>query len=105
MATAPIPTPNLQIIGQELAVGWQDGTESYFTLEFLRRACPCATCGGEADVLGRIHKPVNELTPRSFELQSYEFVGGYGWQPKWGDGHHSGIFSWHFLKRLAGGME
>lgn len=96
-----IPAPQLQIIGQELAVAWRDGSESYFPLETLRRACPCATCGGEPDVLGRVLQPVNEYTPSSFELRHYEFVGGYGWQPTWGDGHHSGIYSWDFLKRLA----
>lgn len=95
-----LPAPNLQLIGTELAVAWKDGAESYFPLEFLRRACPCATCGGEADVLGRIETPLNELSEKSFELVGYEFVGGYGWQPTWGDGHRTGIFSWSLLKRL-----
>ncbi|HEY5791741.1 MAG TPA: DUF971 domain-containing protein [Chthoniobacterales bacterium] len=104
MAHAPIPAPRLQLIGTELAVAWRDGTESYFPLEFLRRACPCAACGGEPDVLGRIIRPRQELTEKSFQLAGYEFVGGYGWQPAWGDGHRSGIYSWDFLKRLEEGM-
>lgn len=95
-----LPSPKLQLIGNEMAVAWQDGAESYFPLEFLRRACPCAICGGEADVLGRIEIPLNELSEKSFELVGFEFVGGYGWQPTWGDGHRTGIFSWNFLKRL-----
>jgi len=45
---------NIQQIGNELAIQWNDGIESYLDLQFLRRACPCAACGGEPDVLGNI---------------------------------------------------
>src|SRR4030095_17029356 len=48
---------NIQQIGDELAISWNDGTESFFKLEMLRRACPCAGCGGEPDVLGHISRP------------------------------------------------
>lgn len=91
---------NLQIIGRELAVAWGDGHESYIPLESLRRSCPCAVCNGEPDVLGRGDKPRVQLTAKSFELDSYEMVGGYGWQPRWADGHSSGIFSVALLRRL-----
>lgn len=63
--------------------------------------CPCATCGGEPDVLGRVIRPQNEPTPAGFELIAYEVVGGYAIQPVWGDGHRTGIYSWNYLKRLA----
>lgn len=91
---------HLQIIGQELAVAWSDGHETYLPLEAVRRACPCAVCNGEPDVLGRGEKPTPQLTPDSFELVSHERVGGYGWQPKWADGHNTGIFSVDYLRRL-----
>ncbi|MGA1129518.1 MAG: gamma-butyrobetaine hydroxylase-like domain-containing protein, partial [Chthoniobacterales bacterium] len=52
------------------------------------------------DVLGRGDKPEVKHTPASFELSSYEMVGGYGWQPKWADGHNTGIFSVGYLRRL-----
>ena len=45
---------NIQIIGQELAIAWNDGEETYLPLEKLRRACPCATCSGEPDAMGRV---------------------------------------------------
>jgi len=91
---------NLQIIGRELAIAWSDGHESYLSWEDLRKACPCAVCNGEPDVLGRGEKPAVQHTPGSFELTSYELVGGYGWQPKWADGHQTGIFSVGYLRRL-----
>lgn len=31
---------DVQRIGQELAVKWEDGSESFLALETLRRACP-----------------------------------------------------------------
>lgn len=90
----------LQIIGRELAVLWSDGHETYLTLEDLRRACPCAVCNGEPDVLGRGERPDVKHTPPSFELVSYELVGGYGFQPRWADGHATGIYSTGYLRRL-----
>ena len=48
---------NIQQIGDELAIAWNDGTESFLKLELLRRACPCAACGGEPDVLGQVVRP------------------------------------------------
>ncbi len=92
---------NLQIIGPELAIAWSDGEESYFPLEALRRACPCAACTGEADVMGNVERPGRSFGPNSFALKSYEFVGGYGFQPRWADGHATGIFSFEYLRRLA----
>ena len=48
---------NIQLIGDELAIAWNDGTESYLRLRAMRYACPCAGCGGEPDVLGNIERP------------------------------------------------
>ena len=53
----PLAPTNVQQIGNELAIQWSDGGESYLDLELLRRACPCAACGGEPDVLGNILRP------------------------------------------------
>jgi DUF971 family protein len=91
---------HLQIIGRELAIAWSDGHETYLSLEDIRRACPCAVCQGEPDVLGRGDKPAVTHTAASFDLASYELVGGYGWQPRWADGHQTGIFSVAYLRRL-----
>jgi len=93
---------DLQPIGNELAVKWGDGSESFIPLESLRRACPCAGCKGEMDVMGRLHKgPDLPLTPESFRLVGIQWVGGYAVQPVWGDGHNSGLFSFGYLRKLA----
>ena len=91
---------NIQLIGDELAIQWNDGTESYFSLETLRRACPCAACGGEPDVLGNVLRPEVSYTEKSFMLVSFAMVGGYALQPRWGDGHDTGLYTFQYLRRL-----
>lgn len=92
---------NIQQIGDELAIQWNDGVESYFGLEMLRRACPCAACGGEPDVLGNISRPNVSYSDQSFQLAGFEMIGGYAVQPRWADGHISGIYSFTYLRRLG----
>jgi len=93
---------DIQQIGSELAIKWDDGTESYIGLETLRRHCPCAGCKGEMDVMGNLYKgPERPYTPQSFELRQLGTVGGYGIQPLWADGHGTGIFSFDYLQRLG----
>jgi DUF971 family protein len=92
---------NIQQIGNELAIQWNDETESYLDLQFLRRACPCAACGGEPDVLGNVMRPTVNYTGNSFELGGFDLVGGYAVQPRWRDGHATGIYSFQYLGRLA----
>lgn len=98
MALAP---ENVQLIGDELAICWSDGEESYLRVELVRRACPCASCGGEPDVLGNIVRPHVTYTAESFQLKDWNMVGGYAIQPRWADGHSTGIYSYAYLRRLA----
>jgi len=96
---------NLERIGNELAIKWDDGGESFISLAALRRSCPCAGCKGEMDILGNLYKnPEQPLAPKAFELVRLAAVGGYALQPVWADGHDSGIFSYEYLRRVAGGQ-
>jgi DUF971 family protein len=93
---------DIQQIGNELAVKWDDGGESFIPLEKLRRACPCAGCKGETDIMGNVYKnPGQKLSPLAFQLKRIVSVGGYAIQPTWADGHATGIFSFDYLKRAA----
>jgi DUF971 family protein len=95
---------DLQQIGNELAIKWPDGRESFIPLENLRRACPCAGCQGETDIMGNLYKnPEQKLTAAAFQLVRLIRVGGYAIQPVWADGHATGIFSFEYLKRVCGG--
>lgn len=92
---------NIALVGEELAIAWNDGTETYLALETLRRNCPCAGCGGEPDVLGRIERPEVSYTAESFVLTRWQIVGGYAWQPQWADGHATGLYTFPWLKKIA----
>ena len=93
---------DLQHIGNELAVKWDDGTEQFIPLEQLRRACPCAGCKGEMDILGNVYKnPEKPFAPNAFELVKIGSVGGYAIQPTWADGHNTGLYSFEYLRRFA----
>ena len=93
---------NIQHIGSELAIAWDDSTESYIPLARMRRGCPCAYCSGEKDLMGRTHKgPELPLSPAAFELKGFEPVGAYAIRITWGDGHSSGIYSFEYLKKLG----
>ncbi len=93
---------NIEPIGQELAIKWDDGRESFIPFEKLRRSCPCAGCKGEMDIAGNVYKgPEIPLTPRSFQLVRLERVGSYAIQPVWADGHATGLYSWEYLQRVA----
>ena len=93
---------DVQQIGQELALKWDDGSESFIGLEALRRACPCAGCKGEMDVMGNLYRgPEQTLRPESFVLRRVGMVGGYALQPVWGDGHSTGLYSFDYLRGLG----
>jgi DUF971 family protein len=97
---------DIQLVGDELAIRWNDGQESYLNLEKMRRACPCASCSGEPDALGYINKPLVSYDPdRSFRLAAYGFVGGYALQPTWGDGHSTGLYTFPSLRELGQSTE
>lgn len=97
----PIQAEQVELIGDELAIRWNDGQESFLSLERLRRACPCAACGGEPDVLGHVNRPAVTYSPASFRLDGFAPVGGYALGLRWGDGHSTGIYSFVYLRKLS----
>jgi DUF971 family protein len=90
------------VLGSELTVVWPDGHESYYPLEPLRRACPCATCSGESDLFGRVARgAARPLTEASLQVASLEPVGNYGLQINWADGHTYGIWTFDALRAFC----
>ena len=93
---------DIQQVGEEIAIKWDDGAETFFRLETMRRHCPCAGCKGEMDVMGNVYKgPDQPLTAQSLQLRALNRIGGYAIQPVWADGHSTGIFSFDYLKKLG----
>ena len=92
----------IEPVGNDLAIKWQDDTETFIPLQELRRHCPCAACKGEVDVMGNVYKgPAQQLSPASYQLVRLQLVGGYAVQPVWADGHSTGLYTFDYLRRLA----
>ncbi len=80
-----------------LILSWSDGHESLHPYEFLRRSCPCALCSGEGDFPGQM-TPERALNADEIDLYEIKPVGRYGLSPVWGDGHHTGIYTYEKLR-------
>ena len=92
---------NIQIVGNEIAILWNDGQESYFRFDELRAASPSAENQGERDILGVKHGG-HDGTMR-FEgvlVLSWEQIGNYAIRFDFSDGHRSGLYSYEYLRNL-----
>ena len=100
LVSTGMPAPKQwQTIGDTFVVVWDDSHESYYPLETLRRACPCAACSGEPDLFGRMARgPAPRYTPASFQLRNAVQVGNYALQPNWMDGHEHGMWTYDRLR-------
>jgi len=95
----------IQKIGDTLALRWSDGREDYIPLPQLRSACPCASCAGENDLTGNVMLPRADPSGFCADLAGWQFVGSYGFQPRWEDGHATGIYSLDYLRCLGEAAE
>jgi len=89
-----------------MRVAFDDGVSGEFTPELLRAVCPCAECRGTH---GTPPKAFNILSANSLQgaalqtvIEQVEPVGNYGLAITWGDGHKEGIYTWAYLRGLAG---
>ncbi len=92
---------NIQLIGQEVAIIWSDGTETYFPMGKLRAASPSAENIGERDILGNQY---GGNGPKQFPgviVTGWEQVGNYALRFDFSDGHRTGLYSYDYLLDLA----
>lgn len=97
--TASTPTPiDITVHSQSrvMEVGFSDGARFRIPFELMRVYSPSAEVQG--------HGPGQETLQtgkRLVELESLEPVGHYAVQPRFSDGHDSGIFTWEYLYFLG----
>ena len=91
---------NIQLIGTELCILWEDGSESYFASEFLRKHSPSAQNIGEKDIFGNQYGGNGPKEFPGVTIKSWDLIGNYAMRPTFSDGHNSGLFSWDYLKEL-----
>ena len=82
---------------RRLIVTWSDGHESMHGYEALRRGCPCAWCAGEGGQKGAVDAST-AFTSEQTTMYELQPVGRYGLTPVWGDGHHTGIYTYERLR-------
>lgn len=91
---------DIQLIGTDLAIIWEDRSESYFPSEFLRTYSPSAQNIGEKDIFGNQYGGDGPKEFKGVTIKGWEFSGNYAIRPIFSDGHSSGLFSWEYLKEL-----
>lgn len=93
----PAPTAlTLHQASRVLEVGFADGSVFRLPFELLRVYSPSAEVQG--------HGPGQEVLQtgkREVGIVDIGTVGHYGVQPRFSDGHDSGIFSWDYLYHLG----
>jgi DUF971 family protein len=89
----------------ELIINWDDGHLSTYSFSLLRHACPCAECRGGHEKMSSEPDPQVFTLPEeqslSTRMRNLEAVGTYAITIEWEDGHHYGIYNWHYLRALC----
>ncbi|MFL5779550.1 MAG: gamma-butyrobetaine hydroxylase-like domain-containing protein [Chloroflexota bacterium] len=80
-----------------LSIDWADDHHTQYDLDALRWLCPCAYCRGEAGLPGWLDSAPT-LTREQTRLVDVQLVGNYALAPSWGDGHHTGYYTFALLR-------
>ena len=99
MAAADKPAPTEIKLHQKsrvLEISFSDGSRFELPYEFLRVHSPSAEVRG--------HGPGQEILQvgkKDVDILALEPVGSYAVQPRFSDGHSTGIYSWDYLYELG----
>jgi DUF971 family protein len=88
-----------------LTVEWADGERSFFDVAFLRRMSPSAETRQLREEMARNPLTVLPSSPTHdgpLTAIDAEMVGNYAIRIRFSDGHDTGIYSWSYLRELAG---
>lgn len=88
-----------------LTVQWADGTTSYYTIAYLRRMSPSAEARElrkemERNPLTVLPASAARASAGPLTAESAELVGNYALRIHFSDGHHTGIYSWGYLREI-----
>ncbi|MGE0800703.1 MAG: gamma-butyrobetaine hydroxylase-like domain-containing protein [Lautropia sp.] len=96
-ADTPIPT---RIVAhrkaRELEIAFGDAEVYRLSFEFLRVNSPSAEVRGHGP-----GQEVLQVGKRDVDIEAIDPVGNYAIQPRFSDGHATGIYSWDYLHHLA----
>jgi len=94
-----------------ITISWEDGAVTFLASELLRKACPCAGCkekrGDSTHAKPLTGKKrslmiVDSSLKQELELVRIWGVGQYALGMAWADGHDTGIYTFPYLREIAG---
>lgn len=93
----PIPTQIvLHEVSRVLELSYEDGRSFRLPFELMRVYSPSAEVRGHGPGQETLQTGKSQVT-----IEAIEPVGHYAIQPKFSDGHYTGIFSWDYLYWLG----
>ncbi|MBL4575314.1 MAG: DUF971 domain-containing protein [Opitutaceae bacterium] len=95
-----ISPKNIQLIGTEIAILWEDGKESYFSAPVLRAASPSASAQGEKDIFGQQYGGEFGKDHSDVTIDGWKMIGSYAVRFEFSDGHKTGLYSYDYLREL-----
>ena len=98
--TTSVPA-DLQLIGDFVALRWDNDHEDVFPMEFLRANSPSAERAGEPDLFGNIRGGDPRTEFPGVRVVDWEWVGRYAIRFQFSDGHGSGLYTFDLLRRLG----
>ena len=93
------PTPTQVVVHKQsrvLEMGFADGSNFRLPFELLRVYSPSAEVRGHGP-----GQEVLQVGKREVAIDAVEAVGHYAIQPRFSDGHDTGIYSWDYLYWLG----
>jgi DUF971 family protein len=97
------PLPKRIVVHQlsrALEIEFSDGVQCMLPFELLRVYSPSAEVRGHGK-----GQEVLQVGKRDINVEHFEPVGHYALQPRFSDGHETGIFSWDYLYWLGTNQE
>jgi DUF971 family protein len=92
---------DIQLIGSEVALRWEDGHESFISFATLRAASPSAQVRGERDVFGTVYGGEAPRNHVGVEVTGWERIGNYAIRFEFSDGHRTGLYTYEMLRQLG----
>jgi DUF971 family protein len=93
------PIPTRIVVHQQsrvLELEFEDGSSHRLSFEFLRVHSPSAEVRGHGP-----GQEVLQVGKRDVGIERIDPVGNYAIQPRFSDGHATGLYSWDYLHRLV----
>lgn len=100
-AANPVPVEiKLHSRSRVMEIAFDDGAAFHLPFEFLRVYSPSAEVRGHGP-----GQEVLQMGKKEVDIVAIEPVGSYAIQPRFSDGHNTGIYSWDYLYEIGANKE